>query len=139
MRRICGAAVVAAVVWLTGPVGCGVPAPVSVAVPVPEKWVDEIITHIVQWVEEGTGIDIERGDVKIENRGVRKDASGGAHISDFGIAVTYRKTQFASTSKDIPCSAEGIPTEEGNRRIKAAVEEIKTRIRAMGSGVGVSP
>ena len=129
MGRIFGAAFVA--FCLIGSVGCGpAPAPVSVSVPVPEKWVDEIITHIVQWVEEGTGIDIERGDVKIESLGARKDASGSAHISDFKITVNYRKTAFTSTPKDIPCSADGIPTEEGNRRIKEAVEEIKTRIRA---------
>jgi hypothetical protein len=68
--------------------------------------------------------------VKIQNSGVRKEASGNAHISDFQITVNYRRTEFTSTSKDLPCSADGIPTEEGNRRIKEAVEEIKARIRA---------
>jgi hypothetical protein len=133
MGRIFGAVLVGAV-CLLGPFGCGPgPAPVSASVPIPEKWVDEIITHIVQWVEEGTGIDIERGDVKIESLGARKDSSGTAHIGDFKITVTYRKTAFTSAPKDIPCSADGIPTEEGNRRIKDAVEEIKARIRAARS------
>lgn len=131
MRKLLGALGISiASVGVFGVVGC-VPAPVRVTIPVPEKWVDEIITHIVQWIEEGTGIDIERGDVKIQNSGVRKDTSGGTHISDFQITVTYRKTEFTGTSKDLPCSADGVPTEEGNRRIKETVEEIKTRIRAV--------
>src|SRR5262245_9827099 len=105
MGRTFGTALVVAV-CLGGSVGCGAPAPVGVSGPIPEQWVDGIITHIVQWVEEGTGIDIERGDVKIESLAARKESSGAAHISDFKITVNYRKTAFTSSPKDVPCSAD---------------------------------
>lgn len=99
-------------------------------IPIPERWIDEVISRIVMWIEDGTGADIEKGDVKIESQGARKDNANGGHISDFKITVSYRKTEFSSTPKNIPCSADGIPTDEGNVRIKESIEEIKRQIRA---------
>jgi hypothetical protein len=101
-----------------------------VRIPIPEKWVNEVISQIVAWIEDGTGIELEKGDVTVQSLGARKTASGSAHISDFKITVKYRQTEFTSTPKDIPCNTDGIPTEAGNARIKEAVEEIKTHIRA---------
>lgn len=123
MRCIFGVAVLTLVAF---PVGCGAPVQVKVS----EKWTDELLTRIVQWIEDGTGIDIEKGDVTIESLGAKTDATGKAHISDFKVTVNYRQTKFTSTPRDVPCSTDGVPTEEGNQRIKESVEEIKARIRA---------
>ncbi len=132
MRRICRAAVtLLAMSCLVGASGCGATPQPVVLIKIPEKWVDEIITRIVEWVEDGTGIDIEKGDVKVQSLGAKQATTGEAHIGDFKITVNYRRAEFTSTPKDIPCSTDGIPTEEGNQRIKDAVEEIKSRIRAM--------
>jgi hypothetical protein len=125
MRRVFLAAFLL-IAGLTGPTGCSSPVQVKVS----EKWSDEVIAHIVRWIEDGTGIDIEKGDVTVESLGAHKAASGGAYISDFKVTVNYRQTKFTSTPKDIPCTTDGVPTEEGNRRIKEAVEEIKVAIRA---------
>jgi hypothetical protein len=97
---------------------------------IPERWVDEVISRVVAWIEDGTGVEIEKGDVKIKSHGARKDTNTSGHISDFEITVKYRKTEFSSTPKDIPCTTDGIPTNEGNSRIRAAVEEIKRKIKA---------
>jgi hypothetical protein len=131
MRRFATALVVlAAVGCLGGSVGCRRAAPAAVAVPVPERWVSEVLADITRWIAEGTGIDFTPGGVMISNGGVRKDARGNPHISYFQITVTYRNSEFTSERQDIPCSPDGFPTEEGNRRIREAVEEINDAIRA---------
>lgn len=109
--------------------GKGGSVEVGIVIPLPQKWVEEAISRIVAWMEDETGIEIEKGEVKIESLGVRKEPNGDTHISDFKITVNYRKTEFTSTPKNISCSADGIPTDEGNQRIKEAVDEIKRKIR----------
>ena len=129
MRRLPSLALsFVAVICLTGPGGCGGQ---GVNVHLASTSVEKIVASVIEWVEDETGIELKKEDVTIESLGARKDSSGQAHISDFKITVNYRQTAFTTTPKDIPCSNDGVPTAEGNRRIKEAVQEIKGHIRAV--------
>lgn len=108
----------------------GAPGCAGGVTPLPAKAVDTIVSAVVEWIEDETGVELDKGDVKLEALGTRRDGSGGAHIADFRLTVTYRKTTFTTTPKDVPCSAEGVPTDEGTRRVREAVQEIKAHIRA---------
>lgn len=98
---------------------------------VSEKWTDELINWIVEWLEQKTGMEIEKGNVQIEPLGVRKAESGDGHVCDYRIIVKYRQTGFPTTAKDVPCNAEGKPTREGQDRMKEAIKENKAAIKAM--------
>jgi hypothetical protein len=93
------------------------------------KWVDEIVAQFVAWLEDEHGLTIERPTVKVTSLAVRQQKDSFTYLGDFRLIVTYRKTEFTSAPKDIPCDADGIPTAEGNQRIRGAVEEIKSRIK----------
>ncbi len=111
--------------------GCGPAGGVGVSIPLPEKWVDELISKVVAWLEDTLGVKIEKGNVKILANGVRKDTDTSGFISDFTVTVKYRNTEYTSTPKNIPCNADGIATKEGNAKIKESVEEIKRSIQAV--------
>jgi hypothetical protein len=111
--------------------GCGPAGGVGVSIPIPEKWVDELISKVVAWLEDTLGVKIEKGNVKIVSNGARKDTDTSGFISDFTVTVKYHNTEYTSTPKNIPCNTDGIATKEGNAKIKEAVEEIKRSIEAV--------
>jgi hypothetical protein len=96
---------------------------------VPPKWMDELITAIVGWIEEKTGIKIEKGSIIIESLGFRPETSRGGQSGDFKVKVSYRNTEFTCTPKNVPCSANGVPTDQGKEQIKQAIEGMKDSIR----------
>jgi len=127
MKLVCSFLLLLAAVVAVVPAGCNS----GVTFNVSEKWTDELINWIVQWLEEKTGIEIEKGNVQITPLGVRKAESGDGHVCDYRITVKYRQTEHPITAKDVPCNAEGKPTKEGEARLKDSIKGIKGSIKTM--------
>ncbi len=111
-------------------VGCGAERGAGGPIPVSQSWVDRSTTRIIAWIEDGTGIVLDKEAIKIDSLGARLQPGESGYVSDFKITVNYRNSEFSCTAKGVPCSEAGIPIDEGNQKIKDAVQEIKRNIKA---------
>jgi hypothetical protein len=62
---------------------------------------------------------------------LRKTGITAAAVADFKIVVTNGTNTFDTVAKDVPCDSNGIPTEESVDALKAAVENIKAKIKRL--------
>ena len=97
----------------------------------PKPWlgIPTALETVIEVVHEGTGWVLGKNDVSIEAGEVRSDGSG--YVADMKITVANSDSTFSTTAKDVPCDAHGIPTEESVDEIRAAAEDIKSKIKRM--------
>jgi hypothetical protein len=91
-----------------------------------------VVIDVVQWVNEGTNWVLSMNQVSVSKvSDVRKTGIRGAAVADFKIVVTNGTNTFDTIAKDVPCDNYGIPTEKSVDALKAAVEDIKAKIKRL--------
>ena len=91
-----------------------------------------VVEDVVQLVNAGTNWVLNLKQVKVSKvSDVRKTGITGTAVADFKIEVTNGTNTFDTVAKDVPCDNYGIPTEKSVDALKAAVEDIKAKIKRL--------
>lgn len=121
--------------FVAATIGCGGPRPQDIPdIPVPSTWLGmtSVVKDVVQLVNAGTNWVLSLNQVKVSKvSDVRKTGITRTAVADFKIEVTNGTTTFDTVAKDVPCDSDGIPTERSVDALKAAVEEIKAKIKRL--------
>ena len=102
--------------------------------PVPSTWLGmaSVVKDVVQLVNAGTNWVLSKDQVSVSKVGdLRKTSITGATVADFKIVVTNGTNTFDTVAKNVPCDNYGIPTEKSVDALKAAVEDIKAKIKQL--------
>ena len=127
--------------FVAATIGCGGSGPGKIPpdgggqdIPVLSPWLGmtSVVKDVVQLVNAGTNWVLSLNQVKVSKvSDVRKTGITGAAVADFKIEVTNGTNTFDTVAKDVPCDNYGIPTEKSVDALKAAVEDIKAKIKRL--------
>jgi hypothetical protein len=89
-------------------------------------WVKEKVTEGINSVHDFTGWLLNKDDVSVET--VETTQSNDCFFAKVKITVTHGDNTFSTITQNVEYDADGIPTEEGTKRIQEAVERIKQQV-----------
>lgn len=85
---------------------------------------------IIELIHEGTGWALRKNQVEIERTG-DVIADGDGYKAQFEITVSNGDSTFSTTTSDVPCDKDGIPTEDSVTKLQEAVDDIKKKIKTL--------
>lgn len=85
---------------------------------------------VVEWVHDGTGWLLGKDQVDIELDG-EVLPYGDGHVACYKIRVSDGDNTFETRTEWADCDPNGVPTEESIDEFRAAIEDIKSKIRRL--------
>ncbi len=123
---------------LAGLAGCDNPTSPASNSPVsssaaPWLGIPSAVNQVIVFLHEGTGWILNKSEVTVrKSSDVRSsDTTSNEMVADFLISVHFGGETFETTAKDVPCDNDGIPTEAAVDRLRASVEDIKTKMKRL--------
>ncbi len=93
------------------------------------------VNQVIVLLHDGTGWLLNKSQVSVkkasEVRAPASDTEDEEWTADFHITVQFGGETFETTAKDVPCDRDGIPTEAAVDRLRAAVEDIKAKMKRL--------
>ncbi len=86
------------------------------------------VNQVIVFLHESTGWLLNKSQVDIKKVGDVRTVDEGELVAAFSIAVQLGDESFETIASDVPCDADGIPTDDAVDRLRAAVEDIKEKM-----------
>jgi hypothetical protein len=94
--------------------------------------IPSVTKDVIEWINASTNWVLNKNQVSVSKvSDVRPSSTADSGVADFKIVVTNGLNTFDTVAKDVPCDANGIPTEESVDVMRTAVEDIKSKIRRL--------
>lgn len=105
----------------------------ATASPAPWLGIPSAVHQVIVCLHDGTGWWLNKSEVTVKKASdVRTvEATSRECVADFQITVHFGGETFETTAKDVPCDNDGIPTEAAVDRLRASVEDIKTKMKRL--------